>query len=304
MKNFLKYLLSGIGMGIANVIPGLSGGTILVLTGAFEPLTSSISTVLKPHNKKRKQDIVLILEIILGLAIGILLFSFIIPLISKSAFAQLMAFFIGVIFVSCILFYKNEIRSLDNFKWLSFIIGFIICLSLVIFVKPTNEIDPTYQTNPNFVFLLSLVGVGILAGLTMIFPGISGSLLLYMFGMYYLFWGYIRDTVSQLIHLTFNSYMIIPFICCGIGVALGILFGAIISKLFLKKFRLHTTSLIFGLVIGGSAALFPFGDNIPGGTSVTWDAVTIITSILSLVLGIGIVMLIEYFAKHKKSRFN
>ena len=64
MNKFIKNILSGIGVGIANVIPGLSGGTILVLTNTFEPLTEAIAMSLKPHNEKRKSHLLLILEIV------------------------------------------------------------------------------------------------------------------------------------------------------------------------------------------------------------------------------------------------
>ena len=68
----LKNILAGLLVGIANVVPGLSGGTLLVLTNSFEPLTGAISNVLKKDNKNKKKDIFMILQVILGVIVGIL----------------------------------------------------------------------------------------------------------------------------------------------------------------------------------------------------------------------------------------
>ena len=136
----------------------------------------------------------------------------------------------------------------------------------------------------------------------MIFPGLSGSLVLYMFGMYFAVWGYAKETVKEILSLTFNWYMIVPCIVIALGVLIGVVGGSMISKVLLKKFRYPTLSLILGLIVGGLIKLIPYTKNVPEGIEVTWNAMTIITCIISLFFGAGIIVLIQYFVKKKNNK--
>lgn len=302
MKKVLKNIFSGIGVGMANVIPGLSGGTLLVLTGTFEPLTEAIAMGLKPHNPKRKSHWLLILEIFIGLILGIAAFSYIIPILSKHIYAQLVIFFLGLVLASSWIYFKNEIQSVKNVNWISLSIGFLICLAMVLFIHSNESIEPVFDTHLNGGLLFTLLGLGILAGAAMIFPGISGSLLLFMFGMYYKVWGYVKETLSQLIHLQWNWYMIIPCIFIGVGILVGIFGSSMVSKIVLKKYRKGTLSLILGLIIGGCVALIPMPGNIPNGISIHWNVLTIMTVIVAFVLGMTLILLIQWLMKSKANK--
>ena len=301
MKKLIKNFFSGIGMGIANVIPGLSGGTILVLTGAFEPLTEAVASVLKPHNEKRKSHLLLILEIVLGLMIGLTAFTFLIPWLSKFIYAQLVIFFLGIVLASSLLYYKKEIKNFKNIHWICFICGFLVCLAMVIFIHSTESINPTFSKHPSVGLLFALLGLGILAGAAMIFPGISGSLLLFLFGMYYKVWGYIKETIRQLLHFQFLWYMIVPCFLIGIGILIGIIASSWLSKWVLKKFRFPTLSLILGLILGGAMALIPVGNNLPTGITLTWNIWTILSTIMAFILGVLVIFLIQFFIAKKKA---
>lgn len=295
----LKNIFAGLLVGIANVVPGLSGGTLLVLTNTFEPLTNAVSNVIKKDNKNRKKDIFLILQVILGLVVGVLGFYSLLDGLNQYIYAQIMLFFIGIIIFSSLVFVKNEIKCKENFKPLWFIIGFLLCAALVIFVTPGNEVFEA-NINPSIWYLLALFGVSIIGGATMIFPGLSGSLILYMFGMYFAIWGYAKETVKELVSFTFNWYMIVPCICIGLGVIIGIILGSIVSKRLLNKHRYPTLSLILGLILGGLIKLIPYTKNVPEGITVNWDFVTISTSILAFILGSSLIILIQYFVNKKK----
>ena len=299
----LKNILAGLLVGIANVVPGLSGGTLLVLTNSFEPLTGAISNVLKKDNKNKKKDIFMILQVILGAIVGILGFYTLIDGLNKYIYAQIMLFFIGIIIFSSLIFVKNEIKCKENFKPLWFVLGFIVCAALVIFVTPGNEVFEA-NTNPSIWYLLALFAVSIIGGATMIFPGISGSLILYMFGMYYAIWGYAKETVKEVLTLTFNWYMIVPCIVIAFGVLMGIILGALVSKKLLSKHRYPTLSLILGLILGGLIKLIPYSKNVPEGISVNWNLLTILTSILAFVLGSSLIIVIQYFVNkiNKKAK--
>ena len=93
----LKNLFAGFLVGIANVIPGLSGGTLLVLTNTFEPVTSAVSNVVKKNSPSRKKDLFLLLQVVVGLVIGILSFYSLIDYLNQFIYSQIMFFFIGII---------------------------------------------------------------------------------------------------------------------------------------------------------------------------------------------------------------
>ena len=291
----IKNLISGFLVGIANVVPGLSGGTLLVLTNSFVPVTNAVSNVVKKNSPSRKKDILLLLQVIVGIFVGVLSFYSLIDYLNKYIFSQIMFFFIGIIIISSLVFIKNEIKVKENFKPLWLLIGFALCASLVLFVTPGNEVFVA-NTSPSFWYLLALFGVSIIGGATMIFPGLSGSLVLYMFGMYFAVWGYAKETIKELVSFTFNWYMIVPCVVIVFGILLGVVIGSIVSKKLLEKFRFPTLSLIVGLIIGGMIKLIPYNKNVPTGINVTWNAITIITSILALLLGAGIVILIQVLA--------
>ena len=295
----LKNLFAGFLVGVANVVPGLSGGTLLVLTNTFEPVTNAVSNVVKKNSPTRKKDLFMLIQVILGVVIGVLAFYSLIDYLNQYIYSQIMFFFIGIIILSSLVFIKKEIQTKQNFKPLWSIIGFVICASLVIFVTPGNEVfNPS--TSLNVLYLLALFVVSIIGGATMIFPGMSGSLILYMFGMYFAVWGYAKETVKEILSLTFNYYMIIPCIVIALGILLGVILGSIISKGLLKKHRFQTLSLIVGLIIGGMIKLIPYNKNIPEGISVTWNPLTIITSILALVLGALLIIVIQLIVSKKE----
>ena len=92
----IKNLFSGFLVGIANVVPGLSGGTLLVLTNTFEPVTNAVSNVIKKNSPTRKQDLLLILQVIAGLIIGVLSFYSLIDWLNQYIFSQIMFLFIEI----------------------------------------------------------------------------------------------------------------------------------------------------------------------------------------------------------------
>ena len=293
----IKYILSGIATGLANVVPGLSGGTILVLTGSFTPLTESLSSVVKKHDNNRKEHILTIIEHLIGIIIGVLIFSFLIPILSKFMFAQLVVFFLGIVVASSYIFFKKEIQNIKKINWISFLIGFAICVCMALFVEKGESIDPTFVKKPSIWFLIALLALGALTGAAMIFPGISGSLILFMFGMYYTVWGYIKDTISQLIKFDFNWNMIIPCMFIGIGIILGVILSSFISKFVLKKYKYGSLSLILGLVLGGCVSLLPIDINIPVDVVVKWDFVSILTTIIAFIVGVIAIYIIQIIIK-------
>ena len=105
----LKNIIGGIAIGIANVIPGVSGGTMMVILGIFNRMMDAISGVFKKENSHRKDDIIFILQVLVGAAIGIIGFAKILEVLFEYYPTQTIYWFIGLIAFSIPLFIKNEI---------------------------------------------------------------------------------------------------------------------------------------------------------------------------------------------------
>lgn len=296
--NKIKTFFAGIAVGMANVIPGVSGGTIMVITGIFNRLTDAISGVFKFKNPNRLKDLLYILEVLIGVGIGIGAFVILIPLISKHFFAQLMVFFIGLILVSGVFFMKKEIGEQKNFHLLFALAGILAVFVIVALSPAKGKVEVDFLPL-SFGLLISQFLLGLIAGSTMIFPGISGSMVMLILDKYYLFWGYMKSVFSN-----FSLDILFPFFAEIIGLGLGVILGAKLVKFLLKKWKYQTLSLITGLLFGSIFALLPFGKNIPSDAIVVYDLVTILTTIVCFLLGCSFVYFLEKLMKKLSSKLN
>lgn len=286
MKNFV----GGILVGIANIIPGVSGGTIIVLLGLFEKTMDSISTLfkLKISFKERLNALKFLLPLLVGVGVGLVVFAKILTFLFNNFENQTLLCFCGLILFSIPMLKKQE---MDNIKmsWIFFVLGLLL-IGLLVYLSPTNNevvvtLEEIVSKNINIIYILTLILLGIISGGTMIFPGVSGSMVLLVLGYYHLFKGYVANVTS------FDPKVIIGLICIAIGVGLGIILSAKLTSFLLKKFKRGTMSFILGLIIMSAIVIIPLKG---------YDVVTLITSILAFLVGGGVVILLEKL-KSKKS---
>ena len=270
---YLKYFICGIVFGIANVIPGVSGGTMLVVFGVFDRLTEAISGV-----KKIIHNFVFLVTFALGAGAGILLSAKVIGSMFAAYTIQTNMFFIGLILGGVPLIIKlgtseKKVRPLC-------IVPFVLSMALVIGLTVLEKLELFSMTAENItgfnaVFSLKMVVSAAIAAITMIIPGISGSFMMMLLGVYETIIGALNDM---------NFYVIIPF---ALGAIIGIIFGAKLISLLIKKNKLMVYSAIMGMVIGSVYAILPdgFGLNLQTGYGFAFMLIGVLVSVLIEKLG-------------------
>lgn len=280
----LKPFFGGIAVGIANIIPGVSGGTMMVIFDLFDKLTYSISDLFKRKTTTRKQSFIYIMKVLIGVAVGLIAFAKILGFTLKNLEAETVFWFMGLILFSIPIIVKKEMKN-QKFSILFFLIGIALIGILEYFNLKgvNNSLDDT----SGFMSFLVMIGLGAIGGATMIFPGISGSMILLVLGKYELIRSYI-DKVT-----TLDTDIFIKLAIFGIGVLIGIVVSAKVLSKLLRTHKGKTMSLILGFIIA-SAIILPL--NIEG--PITFTTEKICGLIVSFVLG-GIV--IYYLNKLEKN---
>lgn len=279
----IKNFLCGITVGVANIIPGVSGGTLIVLLGLFDELMAAISSVFKIDIswKERFNSIKFILQIGLGVVVGLVGFAKILEFLFVHAEVQTIMWFVGLILFSVPVLKKNEMKN-EKINWIFFAIGILFIGLLSYFVPNKDEVIVPLQdilsNKITLVYLITLVLLGAISGATMIFPGVSGSMVLMVLGYYHLFKGYVANVTS------FEPKILIGLVFIAIGVLSGIVISAKLTNWLLKKYHSQTMSLIIGLIVMSAIVIIPLTG---------YNFITIITSILTFLFGGSIVILMD-----------
>ncbi|MDD4816523.1 MAG: DUF368 domain-containing protein [Victivallaceae bacterium] len=269
--SYLKVGGAGFAMGVANVIPGVSGGTMAFILGIFEELLDAIAQIASRKTLKMAMGLrfkemyenlpwrfLLSLAIGLGAALGSasILFTYLLANYQSMTYA----FFFGLIMASVLVMFK------DIGKWS---LGTVAGMAAgAVFAGWLVSMVPA--TTPN-TWYWSL-GSGVVVICAMILPGISGSFLLLLFGQYNYVWGAVAD-FSKL-HFSLSGFS--TLIWTAIGAAIGL--GAFVHLLnyLLKTVRNITMSTLIGFMIGSLWRLWPWQDTVQW-TLKTTDGKTVMT---------------------------
>lgn len=235
--NMFKNIFKGMGIGVANIIPGVSGGTLAVVFGIYDYLMESVACFFKADKEKKIEYIKFLIQIGIGAVIGILAFSRIIGYLLNYYPKQTKIAFVIMILPSIPLIIKGE-----NYKrWrniISFVFGFIFIGAFAYMaIKLSGGSEAGVTKILTLSSYLKLVLCGIISIGAMIVPGISGSFLLLLMGEY-------QNILSYI-----NTFSIVPLMYFGSGVLIGgIIFTKIINY-FLNRYRSLTLFFILGIVI-------------------------------------------------------
>ena len=240
----LLLFLKGVGMGTADVVPGVSGGTIALITGIYERLLSAIKSVdaeaLKFISKFQIKhfwkhiDGNFLLVLLAGIATSIITLAKVVTYLLDTYPIQLWSFFFGLIIISAILVLRN-VKSWNLGKVLSLIVGDIIAYMIT---------EATPAATPEGLWFIFLSGA--IAICAMILPGISGSFILLIMGKYEFIFNALNDRDIPVI-LTFMA-----------GCVVGLLsFSRVISWLF-KKYHDIAIALLSGFMLGSLNKVWPW----------------------------------------------
>lgn len=267
----LTPFFGGITVGIANIIPGISGGTMLVIFDLFEKLANSISDVFKRKTETRKKSFIFILELLIGVAIGLVAFAKVLGFTLERIEAETIFWFMGLILFSVPLVWKKELKE-EKFNIIFFLIGILIIAGLEYF-----NLNGGLSNTPDDGSILSyiiLVALGLVGGITMIFPGVSGSMILLVLGKYEM----IRNYVDKVTSLDINIYIKLGIF--AISALMGVILSAKVLSTLLKKSRGKVVSLILGFIIA-SAVILPLNLENP----IIWSSEKICGLLASFALG-------------------
>ena len=267
----LKKILQGMVVGIANIIPGVSGGTMMVAMGLYDKLIYSIT-----HLKSEfKESMKLLIPIFAGAGIAIIalsrLFEFLLatyPIPTNFAFCGLIAGSLPFIFQ------KVKGHSVTVGKMIPFFIFFgVVILMAVLGEDGGSAADVSF----GLVNVIKLLGVGIIAAATMVVPGVSGSMMLMLLGYYDTIIETINDCIDALLQFNMTELLrvvgiLAPF---GIGVVVGIFAIAKLIEFIFKKAEIHAYYGIIGLILASPIAILMKTDW--SGASVLLLAISVVT---------------------------
>lgn len=255
---FIFDIIKGIFIGIANVIPGVSGGTMALSLGIYDKLIGSVSGLFKDF----KKSVLTLLPIIIGCVIGLVGFTYAIEfLLSKHTFVTCMTF-VGLILGGIPVLFrslKDKMRTSHSSIGAAGIIAFLLLFAVAIGLPLLNSGEEMMTSlNASAGTMILLFFIGIIASATMVVPGVSGSMVLMILGYYY----GIIDSVKTFIDglkafdiavLIDRGMLLFPF---GIGILLGIFLIAKIITFLFEKYGVETYCAIFGLILASPFAIF------------------------------------------------
>ena len=251
MREIIIDIIKGALIGVANVIPGVSGGTLAVSTGVYEKIINAINNI----GKEFKKSVSTLWPIVLGMILGIIGLAFVITFLLEKFPVPTTACFIGLVLGGVPILY-NKIKD-EKIKW-THIVSFIFTLAIIIVPAIIAVNTPAVTQMPlDFVNIVILFFLGIISAAAMVVPGVSGSMILMMLGYYNFVIGTIKDTISSAVHMDFpvlfNGVLtMIPF---GLGVLFGIVIISKIIATILKKWPNASTWGILGLVVASPFAI-------------------------------------------------
>lgn len=245
MKQYLVFVLKGIGMGAANVIPGVSGGTIALITGIFERLINAIKSFdvkalrLLLSGRFREfaihADIYFLAAVGIGILIALFSLARILDFLFRNYPVYIWSYFFGLILAS-VYFVGQTVSKWNTMVILSFVAG----TALAVWISFLNPVSG----NENFLYLVLCGVVGVCS---MILPGLSGSFILILMGNYHLIF---IEAVSQL-----RIDVLFPV---AIGIVVGLIgFSHLLSWVF-SRFRNQTISLLTGFILGSLIIIWPW----------------------------------------------
>ena len=303
MKYFISNILKGIIIGIANIVPGISGASLAFILGIYQKIINIttkfdlnlIKLIINRQFKTAKNYISFnfLITISIGIIISFIIFARLLDYLFLEYQHFTWSYFFGIILAS--IFYIVRFTSSWKLKeWIFFLIGLFSSIS-ILFLEPGQQ-----NKDMLFVFFCGIVG-----SVGMITPGLSGSYLLILLGNYKLI---LIDTINQLSTFNFNqeyfSHLKILIIFL-LGQTLGLLLFSRLIKWLINSYKNTTFSLITGFITGSLAYIWPWQSNNPNEILIQRIQIPIFSnddlfSIFFILIGIVSIVIVEYTANNTK----
>ena len=302
LKDYIIISLKGMAMGAADVVPGVSGGTIAFISGIYEELLNSISSfnfsLLKVFRKEGFKQVwnsvngPFLLALFIGISISVLSLAKLIATLLENHPIVIWSFFFGLVLASIIYIGKQITR------WT---IGSVLCLifgGILAFYITTLNPMVSENSSPWFLFLAGMIAI-----CAMILPGISGSFILVLLGAY-------KPVLNALNTRDFFNIIIFMF-----GAVLGLLTFSRILKWLFFTYKNYTLATLTGFIIGSLNKIWPWQEIISWrtnskGVEVPFNTTSVspfsfegdsqlMMAILLAIIGFGLILLLEKLAVKK-----
>ena len=261
MRKYLLLYFKGLLMGAADIVPGVSGGTMALITGIYKELISSIDQInLKQLWLLRQEGFTafwkgingsFLLPLFLGIASGILFLSGAITYLIDHHPILLWSFFFGLILASiCVLIKQFSLKTFMHFTLL--LLGFIIAFGITQ-LKPAGA-----SNNLLYLFFSSMIAI-----IAMILPGISGAFVFILLGVYKEVLATVKGAIEVLLDFDWLSFKAVytKVVVIGLGIVMGLkLFSRLLTWLFNHK-KDATLSLLIGFMIGALPKIWPWKES-------------------------------------------
>lgn len=250
MKETIILIIKGFIMGIANIIPGVSGGTLALTLGIYEDFIQALSHFFK----KLKENIKFLVPILIGIGLAILSMSRVIDYSYDHFPIPTTMFFMGLVIGGVPLLLRKVKGTKEAKQPSSYIIAaitFTLVLVLALSEQLFNASFKANLVNMNMTGYVLLFLVGVVAAATMVIPGVSGSLVLMLLGYYYPVLKVIKN-LTKFKDLGSNFIIAAVF---GLGVVIGIVAISKLIEFLLKKFETKTYFGVLGFIISSIIAI-------------------------------------------------
>lgn len=272
----LMDVVKGFIVGTANVIPGVSGGTLMLVLGIYEKLIGSLSNI----TKQFKKSIITLLPILLGVLIAIVTMSRVITdCLVKYPFPTVMLFF-GAVLGGLPMLFKRVKKEPVKPAYIGILaITFALVVSLL-FLGQSGNADLSHMNPWKFLVVIFMGAIG---SATMVIPGVSGSALLMTFGYYHPIYGAIGDLTKS---GSDKGHDLIIAAAFAIGVVLGIWGVAKLINMLLTKYEVPSYWGIIGFVIASALVIIVQNFFMLDGVWAPFTTVLAGTSVFQYVLGV------------------
>jgi putative membrane protein len=284
-------------MALADSVPGVSGGTIAFLLGFYDKFIGSLDAIVAGKKAEKIDGIKFLIKIGIGWITGFVISMLFLGSIFEAQIYNISSLFLGFIIFAIPIIIKEEKESLiDKYKNVVFLIGGIIIVSAITYFNPATKggmdisIDRLSIGLGVYVFVVGMIAIS-----AMVLPGISGSTLLLIFGLYVPIVSAVKEVI------TFNFEYLPIVMIFGFGVLGGIFATIRIVKYVLNNYRSQTIYMILGLMIGSLYAVVmgPASLEIPK-PPMTFSTFSIMFFIIGGILILGLQQMKNIFDKNKK----
>ena len=289
----IRQFINGICMALADSVPGVSGGTIAFILGFYDRFIGSINDLIYEKGEKRKEAFIFLVKLGVGWVCGMIAAVLVLSTAFQTHIYFVSSLFMGFIIASIPLILKQERESFaGRYGNVVFaIIGAAIVAGITLF-NQSSFVTGVQLDKLNVPLAIYIFIAGMIAISAMFLPGISGSTLLLIFGLYLS----VISGIKEFLHL---NLAVFPGLCIfGLGVIAGALSVVKGIKICLDKFRPQTMYTILGLMIGSLYAI-AMG---PTTLDVPQEALAIHNfSFVAFIIGIAVVVGLQLMGNRKES---